>query len=542
MNERSSVSKVKEPWWKDAVIYQIYPKSFQDSNGDGVGDLQGIISRLDYLQQLGVDAIWLCPVYKSPGIDNGYDIADYEQIDPKYGTMADMEKLIAEGKKRGIRIVMDLVVNHTSDQHPWFVEARKHPDSPEHDYYVWRERPNDLKSAFSGSAWEYDEQVGQYYLHLFAKQQPDLNWTNPALRDKIYKMMNFWIAKGIGGFRMDVIELIGKQPDAGVTANGPKLHDYLQEMHRETFGEEDFLTVGETWGATLANAPLYSDPDRKELSMVFQFEFTNLDKQAGKEKWDTRPVDPGELKQVLAKWQRLDFKHAWNSLFWDNHDLPRIVSRFGNDGKYRVESAKMLAILLHCLRGTPYIYEGEEIGMTNRHVDTIDEVEDIESIRMYNERVAGGADPKQVIASINAQGRDNARTPMQWDDGPNAGFTSAKPWLAVNPNYDEINVKAALADPDSIFYVYQKLITLRHQDRILVDGDFTLLDTSAGVMAYKRTLGGEQLLVVCNLTDQEQPLDLPDQIASVLVANAAAPRSLAKTVLSPYQAFVARIA
>ncbi|MST86975.1 glycoside hydrolase family 13 protein [Lactobacillus porci] len=542
MNERNSVSKVKEPWWKDAVIYQIYPKSFQDSNGDGVGDLQGIISRLDYLQQLGVDAIWLCPVYKSPGIDNGYDIADYEQIDPKYGTMADMEELIAKGKKRGIRIVMDLVVNHTSDQHPWFVEARKHPDSPEHDYYVWRERPNDLKSAFSGSAWEYDEQVGQYYLHLFAKQQPDLNWTNPALRDKIYKMMNFWIAKGIGGFRMDVIELIGKQPDAGVTANGPKLHDYLQEMHRETFGEEDFLTVGETWGATLDNAPLYSDPDRKELSMVFQFEFTNLDKQAGKEKWDTRPVDPGELKQVLAKWQRLDFKHAWNSLFWDNHDLPRIVSRFGNDGKYRVESAKMLAMILHCLRGTPYIYEGEEIGMTNRHVDTIDEVADIESVRMYNERVAAGADPKQVIASINSQGRDNARTPMQWDDSQNAGFSSAKPWLAVNPNYAAINVKAALADPDSIFYVYQKLIALRHHDRILVDGDFSLLDTSAGVMAYKRILGDEQLLVVGNLTDQEQVLDLPDQIASVLVANAPVPKSLTKAVLSPYQAFVARIA
>lgn len=531
----------QEPWWKQAVIYQIYPKSFQDTNGDGVGDLRGIIKRLDYLQDLGIDAIWLCPVYKSPGVDNGYDIADYEAIDPQYGTMADMEELISEAKKRGIRIVMDLVVNHTSDQHPWFIEARKNPSSPEHDYYVWADKANELKSAFSGSAWEYDGQVGQYYLHLFAKEQPDLNWKNPALRQKVYDLMNFWIDKGIGGFRMDVIELIGKVPEEEITANGPKLHDYLQEMHRETFGDRDFLTVGETWGATLDNAPLYSDPDRKELSMVFQFEFTELDKQAGKEKWDTKPLDYGGLKNVLAKWQKLDFNHSWNSLFWNNHDLPRIVSRFGNDQQYRERSAKMLALLLHGLRGTPYIYQGEEIGMTNCPVSAIDEVEDIEARRMYQERLAEGWKKEDLIKAINARGRDNARTPMQWDASASAGFTSGRPWLAVNSNCQEINVKNALNNPDSIYYFYKKLIALRHQERILTDGSFELLDTADAVMAYHRENAEDKWLVVCNLTGEEQEVSLPDKVKEVILANGPVPEDLSKALLPPYAAFLCRV-
>lgn len=532
----------KEPWWKKAVIYQIYPKSFQDSNGDGIGDLPGIISRLDYLEGLGIDAIWLCPVYKSPGVDNGYDISDYEAIDPKYGTMADMEKLIAEAGKRGIRIVMDLVVNHTSDQHPWFVEARKNVNSPEHDYYVWaKEKPNDLRSSFSGSAWEFDQEIGQYYLHIFAKQQPDLNWTNPKLRQKVYDLMNFWIDKGIGGFRMDVIDLIGKEPEKGITGNGPKLHDYLKEMHEKTFGDRDFLTVGETWGATLDNAPLYSDPDRKELSMVFQFEFTELDKQQGKEKWDTKPVDCGELKSVLAKWQKLDFNHSWNSLFWNNHDLPRIVSRFGNDQDKRVVSAKMLAILLHGLRGTPYIYQGEEIGMTNCPVFKIDEVEDIEARRMYDERLAKGEKAEDILKSINAQGRDNARTPMQWNTSHDAGFTSGQSWLRVNPNFSKINVQAALNDPNSIYYCYKALIKLRHQHSVLTDGAFTLLNTQDQVMAYYRENAEEKWLIVCNLTGAEQRFTLKDQVAKVLLSNQDSLDELKEGKLAPYAAYLLQV-
>ena len=397
------------PWWKKSVIYQIYPKSFQDSNGDGIGDLPGIITRLDYLAKLGIDAIWLSPVYQSPGIDNGYDISDYQAIDPQYGTMDDMDNLILEAKKRNIKIIMDLVVNHTSDQHAWFVEARKNKENPYRDYYIWRDpvdghEPNELQSAFSGSAWQYDETTKQYYLHFFAKQQPDLNWSNSIVRDKIYQMMNYWIDKGIGGFRMDVIELIGKEPDKMVRENGKMLHPYLQEMNQKTFGQSDLLTVGETWNATPKIAEDYSDPARHELSMVFQFENQTLDQKDGCSKWDLKPIDLVELKKILVKWQtELDFKHAWNSLFWENHDIPRVISRWGNDQKYRVVCAKMFAIVLHLMHGTPYIFNGEEIGMTNSPVKNIDEVEDIESINMYNERLAAGYDKDELLHGLNGR-------------------------------------------------------------------------------------------------------------------------------------------
>lgn len=531
------------PWWKKAVVYQVYPRSFQDSNGDGIGDLKGITSRLDYLEKLGIDAIWLSPVYQSPGVDNGYDISDYEAIDPQYGTMADMEELIAEAKKHHIRIVMDLVVNHTSDQHQWFIEAKKSKDNPYRDYYVWRDpvdghEPNDLKSAFSGSAWKYDETTGQYYLHLFADAQPDLNWENPELRQKVYDMMNFWIDKGIGGFRMDVIELIGKEPDKGITANGPMLHPYLQEMNHATFGGKDLMTVGETWGATIPIAKEYSDPDRDELSMVFQFENQGLDQQPGKAKWDLRKLDLGELKQVLVKWQtELDFNHAWNSIFWENHDIPRVISRWGNDKEYRVQSAKMFAIALHLMHGTPYIYNGEEIGMTNYPVKDISEVSDIESVNMYHERVAEGYDPKELIKAINTKGRDNARTPMQWTAGKEAGFTTGTPWLHVNPNHVEINVDQALADPNSIFYTYQTLVKLRHEHDIVVDGDFELIPTQDEILAYYRVLGDEKWLVVANFSEQAQKLSLNDEIAKTLVYNYKAPTKLSALTLKPYEAF-----
>lgn len=535
------------PWWKKAVIYQIYPKSFQDSNGDGIGDIPGIISRLEYLEKLGIDAIWLSPVYLSPGIDNGYDISDYQKIDPQYGTMKDMDNLIKEAKKHHIRIVMDLVVNHTSDQHPWFVEAKKSQDNPYRDFYIWRDpvdghEPNDLKSAFSGSAWKFDEKTGQYYLHFFADQQPDLNWKNPELRNKVYDMMNYWIDKGISGFRMDVIELIGKDPDQKIRENGSMLHPYLKEMNEHTFANKDMMTVGETWNATPKIAEEYSDPARHELSMVFQFENQALDQEPGKEKWDVRPLDLGELKKVLIKWQtEIDFNHAWNSLFWENHDIPRVISRWGNDQEYRVQCAKMFAIILHLMRGTPYIYNGEEIGMTNCPVKSIDEVEDIESINMYHERLEQGYKRADLINSINVKGRDNARRPMQWSNEENAGFTSGNPWLKVNPNYQKINVKAALADLDSIFYTYQKLIKLRHENPVVVDGDFELVEnTGDSVLAFWRKLGSEKWLIVANLSGDRQRFNLDNDFKEVLISNYEKQDSLKNIILKPYEAFAVK--
>ena len=535
-------------WWQKAVVYQIYPRSFQDSNGDGIGDIPGIISRLDYLQLLGITAIWLSPVYKSPNDDNGYDISDYEDIMDEFGSMADMEELIQEANKRDIKIVMDLVVNHTSDEHAWFVEAKKGKENPYRDYYVWRDPvngdvPNDLHSTFSGNAWEYDEASGQYYLHLFSKKQPDLNWENKKVRQEVYDMMNFWLEKGIGGFRMDVIDLIGKLPDQSITGNGPMLHTYLQEMNQATFGSQDVMTVGETWGATPEIAKLYSDPARNELSMVFQFEHIGLDQQEGKDKWDLKPLSIGQLKQILSKWQTSLGHEGWNSLFWNNHDLPRIVSRWGNDKEYRVESAKMFAIVLHMMKGTPYIYQGEEIGMTNCPVSTIEEVDDIESINMYHERLSQGYTKEAIIASINAKGRDNARTPMQWDATANAGFTTGTPWLHVNPNYPEINVKQSLADKDSVFYTYKKLIELRKEHAIVVWGEYELIEeTEEEVFAYYREFSGEKWLVVANFSESKQTFMLEEEIGEVLVHNyhTSLPKS-GEVSLKPYEAFATKI-
>ena len=539
---------MEKHWWQEVVVYQIYPRSFKDSNGDGIGDLRGIIEKLDYLQTLGIGAIWLSPVYKSPNDDNGYDISDYEDIMDEFGTMADMEELIDEADKRGIKIVMDLVVNHTSDEHHWFIESRKGKDNSYHDYYVWADpaedggAPTDLQSIFLGSAWKYDEASNQYYLHLFSQKQPDLNWENEKVRREVYDMMNFWIDKGVRGFRMDVIDLIGKIPLEGITSNGPKLHEYLQEMNKATFGDKDLLTVGETWGATPEIAKLYSNPERHELSMVFQFEHSLLDNEPGKEKWDLKPLDVTELKAVLSKWQTELGEEGWNSLFWNNHDLPRIVSRWGNDKEYRVRSAKAFAILLHMMKGTPYIYQGEELGLTNTPVASIEELDDIESINMYHDRVSRGFSIESIMASLNAKGRDNARRPIPWTAEQNGGFTTGTPWLALNPNYKEINVEEELKNSDSVFYTYQKLIQLRKDHPIVVWGDYELLNTSSNVFSYYRTLGEERWLTVVNLSDFEEEISVDARFNKVLVTNTVEEvTDLHAYTLSPWQAFVVEL-
>ena len=530
---------MQEKWWHNAVVYQVYPKSFMDSNGDGIGDLPGITSKLDYLAKLGITAIWLSPVYDSPMDDNGYDIADYQAIAAIFGTMEDMDQLIAEAKKRDIRIIMDLVVNHTSDEHAWFVEACENPDSPERDYYIWRDEPNDLDSIFSGSAWEYDEKSGQYYLHFFSKKQPDLNWENEKLRQKIYEMMNFWIDKGIGGFRMDVIDMIGKIPDEKVVNNGPMLHPYLKEMNQATFGDKDLLTVGETWGATPEIAKLYSDPEGQELSMVFQFEHICLQYQEGEPKWHyQKELNISKLKEIFNKWQtELGVEDGWNSLFWNNHDLPRIVSIWGNDQEYREKSAKAFAILLHLMRGTPYIYQGEEIGMTNYPFETLDQVEDIESLNYAREALEKGVPLEEIMDSIRVIGRDNARTPMQWDESQNSGFSTGQPWLAVNSNYQAINVQEALANPDSIFYTYQKLVQIRKENSWLIRADFELLETADKVFAYIRKDGDRRFLVVANLSNEEQDLTVEGKVKSVLIENTVAQEVFEKQILAPWDAF-----
>ncbi|PWW33525.1 MULTISPECIES: glycoside hydrolase family 13 protein [Paenibacillus] len=529
-------------WWKEIVVYQIYPRSFQDSNGDGIGDLRGILSRLDYLKDLGIGAIWLSPVCKSPQDDNGYDISDYQDIDPMFGSLEDMELLIQEAGKRDIRIIMDLVLNHSSDEHPWFKEARKSKDNPYHDYYVWRDGvegtpPNDLGSTFGGSAWEWVPELGQYYLHLFSVKQPDLNWENPKVRQEIYDMIQWWMDKGVGGFRLDVIDLIGKQPDHKITGNGPNLHQYMRELSKETFQKGDLLTVGETWGATPESAKLYSNPDGSELSMVFQFEHISLDEQEGKGKWDLQPLDLLQLKKVLSKWQTELKGEAWNSLFWNNHDLPRIVSRWGNDGEYRVQSAKMLATLLHGMQGTPYVYQGEELGMTNVRYP-IEEYRDIELLNLYKERVANGYDEQEVMESIYAKGRDNARTPMQWDASENAGFTEGKPWILVNPNYTEINAEESIHDPHSIYHYYKTLIQLRKEHEVIIYGDYELLyPEDTNLFAYTRTLGDTNLLVLCNFYGNTVTFDIPEEFEedkTLLISNYADVHS--ENELRPYEA------
>ena len=541
---------MERQWWHSSVVYQIYPRSFNDSNGDGIGDINGIREKLDYLKELGIDVIWLSPVYKSPNDDNGYDISDYCDIMDEFGTMEDMDNLLKEANERGIKILMDLVVNHTSDEHKWFIEAKKSKDNEYRDYYIWRDpvdghEPNDLGSCFSGSAWQYDETTGQYYLHLFSKKQPDLNWENEKVRNEVYKMMNFWVDKGIGGFRMDVIDLIGKVPDEMITGNGPKLHEYLQEMNKAALEGNDLLTVGETWGATPEVAKLYSNPERKELSMVFQFEHIGLDQIEGKEKWDLKPLELLALKEVLSKWQTELEGQGWNSLFWNNHDLPRIVSRWGNDKEYRIESAKMFATLLHGMKGTPYIYQGEELGMTNIRFEDIDDYKDIESLNMYKDRLSKGYTHEEIMESIYAKGRDNGRTPMQWDNSENAGFTTGTPWLAIKKNYTEVNAKQCLEDENSVFHHYRKLIDIRKNNDTIIYGDYTLLcPEDKNIFAYTRELNGDKILVVCNFYDKEVTFSFDGYFnhADILLSNYKDSSTLIERLsLRPYEAIMFRV-
>lgn len=520
------MNKENNKWWKSSVIYQVYPRSFFDSNSDGIGDLQGIIKKLDYLQTLGIDAIWLSPVYKSPQDDNGYDISDYQDIDKIFGSLSDMEMLINKAKEKNIKIIMDLVLNHTSDEHKWFIEAKKSKDNPYHDFYVWRDGtkdnpPNELKSVFGGSAWEWVEQLNQYYLHQFSVKQPDLNWENPKLREEIYNMINWWIDKGIGGFRLDVIDLIGKEPDKMIMAEGKNLHNYIKEMTSKTFSRADLVTVGEAWSATVDTAKKFSNPDASELSMVFQFEHMVLDQQEGKEKWDLKDLPFIKFKEVFEKWQVGLFNKGWNSLFLSNHDLPRSVSRFGDDVKYREKSAKMLATFLHGMQGTPYIYQGEELGMTNVKFD-ISDYRDIETVNMYKERIDNGYEHTDIMNSIYAKGRDNARTPMQWDESDNAGFTDAKPWIKCNANYTIINAKEQLINHDSIFHYYQKLIKLRKTHKIFIDGEFELLlRNDENIFAYLRKTENEDMLVICNFTAKDVSYSIEEKWknAKILISN-----------------------
>lgn len=509
---------MSEPWWQSAVGYQIYPRSFCDSNGDGVGDIPGIVSKLDHLEALGVGFVWLSPVFASPMADNGYDISDYEAIAPVFGTMADMDRLIAEARARGIGIVMDLVVNHTSDEHGWFAEARAGRDAAKRDWYIWRDPapdggpPNDLQSNFGGPAWSFDDTTGQYYLHLFNRKQPDLNWANPEMRAAIWAMMNRWFARGIAGFRMDVIDLIGKDIDAGITTNGPHLHGYIQEMHRETLAGRDVVAVGEAWSAGPAEALLYTGRDRGELSMVFQFAhvLAGWDPEFGK--WRARPRDLVALKRVFNAWQAALADDGWNSLFWSNHDLPRAVSTYGDDSpRWRVRSAKALATVLHLMKGTPYIYQGEEIGMTNTAFARVEDFDDVEIHTNHPIQIARGLSEQSFLAGANANGRDNARTPLHWQSGPGAGFTSATPWLPLNPNHDQINAAADRADPDGIFAHYQKLIALRQTMPLIRHGRFTpCAEDHPAVWAYTRHHDGQRLTLVANLTSTPVPFDLPD--------------------------------
>ena len=548
---------MKKAWWKEAVVYQIYPRSFCDSNGDGIGDLNGITSKLDYLKELGIDVIWLSPVYKSPNDDNGYDISDYEDIMTEFGTMDDFDKMLAAAHERGIKIVMDLVVNHTSDEHPWFVESRSSKDNEKRDYYIWKEgkdgkEPTNWGSAFSGPAWKYDEKTDMYYLHLFSVKQPDLNWENPKVRKEVFDMMTRWCEKGIDGFRMDVISLISKPegyPDAkvvglygdmGICANGPKVHDYLKEMNEKVLSKFDIMTVGETAGVTLEEAKKYANTDGSELNMVFQFEHMDLD-GGEKFKWSTQPMPLVPLKENLSKWQKGLDGVAWNSLYFCNHDQPRIVSRLGDESDaYRELSAKCIATCLHMMQGTPYIYQGEELGMTNTVFNSVDDFRDLESINAYRELVESGLyTDEDMFPKIAHKSRDNARTPMQWDASENAGFTTGKPWIAVNPNYKKINVADQLKREDSVFHYYQKLIRLRKENEIIVYGNYELLlPEDENIFAYTRTLGNQKLLVVCNFSKSEQRFDFSGyENAKVLISNYNGD-TVKDGILKPYEATV----
>lgn len=553
---------MEKRWWKESVVYQIYPRSFCDSNGDGIGDLNGITGKLDYLKELGIDVIWLSPVYKSPNDDNGYDISDYQAIMDEFGTMEDFDRMLATAHEKGIKIMMDLVVNHTSDEHKWFIESRKSTDNPYRDYYIWRPAkedgslPNNWGSCFSGPAWEYDKTTDMYFLHLFSKKQPDLNWDNPAVRQDVFDMMNWWLKKGVDGFRMDVISLISKEPGLpdkepgingyatfNVSANGPHVHEYLQEMRQKALNNADTITVGECSGVTLEEAKKYARSDEKELNMVFQFEHMDVDSDEKAGKWTTRKMDLRNLKKILTRWQKGLQDIAWNSLYWENHDQPRSVSRFGNDSdEYREISAKMLATCIHMMQGTPYVYQGEELGMTNCPFNTLDNFRDLESINAFHELTEQGKMTEEdMMAAIGYKGRDNARTPMQWDDSAYAGFSTANPWIMVNPNYTKINAKDQVNREDSVFKYYQKLIKLRHESELIVYGTYDLiLDDDKDIYAYIRTLGDEKLIVYCNFSENTREVKLPEEFTNgkVLISNYIDAKVNHKITLRPYEAIV----
>ena len=552
---------MEKKWWKESVVYQIYPKSFKDSNGDGVGDIRGIIQKLDYLKELGVNVLWISPMLESPQDDNGYDISDYRRIYEEYGTMEDYEELLCEAHKRSIRILMDLVVNHTSDEHNWFIESRKSKDNPYRDYYIWKDpvngkEPNNWGGAFGGSAWEYDPQTQMYYLHLFSKKQPDLNWENEKVRQEVYDMMKFWCEKGIDGFRMDVISMISKDqrfPDGEMNnslygdfgpycVHGPRIHEFLQEMNREVLSRYDIMTVGETSGVTIEEAQKYAGEAGKELNMVFQFE--HVDNGSGDYgKWTTEKYDFKEFKRIMIKWQEELQGKAWNSLFLGNHDQPRSVSRFGNDNPvYRETSAKMLATCIHMMQGTPYVYQGEELGMTNIYFDKLEDYRDIESINYFKEFTESGLmTPEHMMKCLMLRSRDNARTPMQWDDSKQAGFTEGEPWIKVNPNYKKINAAQQLEDPDSVFHYYQKLIRLRKEKDIIVYGEFEpLYREDEQIFAYTRKQDQEKLLTVCNFSDKNAEVEVPEEFkgAECLITNLGRKEFDGKIILNPYEAFV----
>ena len=553
---------MEKRWWKESVVYQIYPRSFCDSNGDGIGDLNGITSKFDYLKELGIDVIWLSPVYKSPNDDNGYDISDYQAIMDEFGTMEDFDRMLAAAHERGIKIMMDLVVNHTSDEHKWFIESRKSTDNPYRDYYIWRPAkedgslPNNWGSCFSVPAWEYDKTTDMYFLHLFSKKQPDLNWDNPVVRQEVFDMMNWWLNKGIDGFRMDVISLISKRPGLpdgtlglngyatfDIAANGPHVHEYLQEMRQKALNNADTITVGECAGVTLEEAKKYARSDEKELNMVFQFEHMDVDGDEKAGKWTTKKMDLRDMKKILTRWQKGLQDVAWNSLYWENHDQPRSVSRFGNDSdEYREISAKMLATCLHMMQGTPYVYQGEELGMTNCPFNTLENFRDLESINAFHELTEQGKKTEEeMLAAISYKGRDNARTPMQWDDSAYAGFSTAEPWIMVNPNYTKINAKDQVSREDSVFKYYQKLIKLRHESDLIVYGTYDLiLDDDKDIYAYTRTLEDEKLVVYCNFSANTREVEVPAEFTDgkILISNYTDAKADKKITLRPYEAVV----
>jgi len=534
--------------WQYKTVYQIYPRSFNDTTGSGTGDLNGIIEKLDYLKTLGIGLIWLSPIYRSPMADNGYDISDYEDIAPEFGTMAAFDALLSEAKRRDIGILMDLVVNHTSDEHPWFMNARSSRNATYRDYYIWRDpaadggAPNSLQSYFGGSAWSFCEATGQYYLHLFDRKQPDLNWKNPQLRAAIYRMMNNWLDRGIAGFRMDVIDLIGKEVDQGITADGPHLHSYIKEMHQACLAGRDVVTVGEAWSASPDSALLYSGRQSQELSMVFQFEHVSQQWDDTLGKWAPKAFDLKALKRVLNKWQAALSDDGWNSLFWGNHDLPRAVSKYGNDSEYRVESAKMLATLLHFMRGTPYIYQGEELGMTNAQFQSFEQLRDVEAINFFHIQTQAGVSEADFMVGANANGRDNARTPMHWSNEANAGFTSGIPWIEINPNYTDINAAACLTDPDSVFHHYRKLCELRAGSDLIVHGNYQpLFSEHPQLFAYLREHLNTRVLVVANFFQTPLEIDWPKELqgtGKTLITNYSGFTVLGSTLaLKPYECF-----